>query len=54
MEASGGLLRYGGPTTSRVTSGRQMDIAAWLTGLRLDRYKQAFLENEIDVAVLQN
>lgn len=31
---------------------RQVDIAAWLAGLGLERYKQVFLENEIDVAVL--
>ncbi len=29
-----------------------MDIAAWLTSLGLERYKQAFDENEIDFAVL--
>ncbi|HEY2227247.1 MAG TPA: AAA family ATPase, partial [Xanthobacteraceae bacterium] len=29
-----------------------MDIAAWLTGLGLEQYKKAFLENQIDVAVL--
>jgi class 3 adenylate cyclase/predicted ATPase len=39
-------------TTPRLTSERQVDIAAWLTGLGLERYKQAFLENEIDTAVL--
>jgi hypothetical protein len=40
--------------TARLTSNgeRQVDIAAWLTGLGLERYKQAFLENEIDVALL--
>jgi class 3 adenylate cyclase/predicted ATPase len=32
--------------------GSKVDIAAWLTRLGLERYKQAFLENEIDVAVL--
>src|SRR5260370_42209887 len=26
----------------------RMDIAAWLRGLGLERYQQAFLENEID------
>jgi class 3 adenylate cyclase len=29
-----------------------VDISAWLTSLGLERYKQAFLANEIDVAVL--
>jgi class 3 adenylate cyclase/predicted ATPase len=29
-----------------------LDIAAWLTGLGLERYRQVFLENEIDLAVL--
>ncbi len=29
-----------------------MDVAAWLTSLGLERYELAFLENEIDVAVL--
>src|SRR6516164_6130250 len=29
-----------------------MDIAAWLRGLGLERYEQAFRENEIDLRVL--
>src|SRR5262247_2462708 len=29
-----------------------MDIGGWLRGLRLDRYEQAFRENEIDLRVL--
>jgi SAM (Sterile alpha motif) domain-containing protein len=29
-----------------------MDVAAWLRGLGLERYEQAFLDNEIDEAVL--
>ena len=29
-----------------------MDIAAWLRGLGLERYEQAFSENEIDLRVL--
>jgi hypothetical protein len=29
-----------------------MDIAAWLRGLGLERYEQAFRENEIDPEVL--
>src|ERR1700676_4507228 len=30
-----------------------MDVAAWLRGLGLDRYEQAFLDNEIDAEVLR-
>src|SRR6201997_1347769 len=29
-----------------------MDIGGWLRGLGLERYEQAFLENEIDLRVL--
>ena len=29
-----------------------MDIAAWLRDLRLERYEQAFRENEIDAEIL--
>ena len=29
-----------------------MDIAAWLRGLGLERYEQAFRDNEIDLRVL--
>ena len=29
-----------------------MDIGGWLRGLRLERYEQAFRENEIDLRVL--
>ena len=29
-----------------------MDIAAWLRDLGLERYEQAFRENEIDAAIL--
>src|SRR3954452_18855136 len=29
-----------------------MDISAWLRGLGLERYEQAFQENEIDEAIL--
>ncbi len=29
-----------------------MDIAVWLTGLGLERYKEAFEQNEIDFAIL--
>src|SRR5580693_7313855 len=30
----------------------RMDVAAWLRGLGLERYEQAFLDNEIDEGVL--
>src|SRR6201981_3148548 len=29
-----------------------MDIGGWLRGLRLERYEQAFRENEVDLRVL--
>jgi hypothetical protein len=31
-----------------------MDVTAWLRGLGLGQYDQAFLENDIDVQVLTN
>src|SRR5215475_8917678 len=33
-------------------SERQVDIAAWLAGLGLERYEPAFRENEIDLGIL--
>jgi class 3 adenylate cyclase/predicted ATPase len=50
MEASGSYLRYVGAHND---GERQVDIAAWLTGLGLERYQQAFHENDIDGELLR-
>jgi len=31
-----------------------MDVAAWLRGLGLERYEQAFRDNDVDAQVLRN
>jgi hypothetical protein len=45
------IIAYGTPTSGywRVNA---MDICAWLRGLGLERYEQAFRENAIDEAIL--
>src|SRR6516165_3900491 len=37
---------------ARTSGGARMDIAAWLQGLGLSQYEQAFRENNVDTAVL--
>jgi hypothetical protein len=37
----------------QVEQGRPVDIAAWLTGLGLEQYRQAFQENDVDDELLR-
>ena len=39
-------------SAKRLDLGTAMDIGGWLRGLGLERYEQAFRENEIDLRVL--
>jgi hypothetical protein len=51
-------MRYGGPDglhpsgRARPIKGMRVDVGAWLRGLGLGKYEQAFRDNDIDAGLL--